>query len=55
MGPLELYEKLTEQGNQVRVLKTAKAGKVSFKHVFCYEKNKSNTRIIKGNPLVITL
>lgn len=29
MGPLELYEKLTEQGDQVRALKTAKASKVS--------------------------
>lgn len=28
MGPLELYEKLTEQGDQVRALKTAKANKV---------------------------
>ncbi|XP_075874047.1 tryptophan--tRNA ligase, cytoplasmic isoform X1 [Nelusetta ayraudi] len=27
MGPLELYEKLTEQGDQVRALKTAKANK----------------------------
>lgn len=39
MGPLELYEKLTEQGDQVRALKTAKANKVSgigIKMSLCY-------------------
>lgn len=35
MGPLELYEKLTEQGDQVRALKTAKANKVSGQEVKC--------------------
>lgn len=29
MSPMELYEKLTAQGDQVRALKTAKADKVS--------------------------
>lgn len=29
MSPVELYEKLTAQGDQVRALKTAKAEKVS--------------------------
>lgn len=29
MSPLEVYEKLTAQGDQVRALKTAKADKVS--------------------------
>lgn len=29
MSPMELYEKLTAQGNQVRALKTANADKVS--------------------------
>lgn len=28
-SPMELYERLTEQGNKVRSLKTAKAEKVS--------------------------
>lgn len=35
MGPLELYEKLTEQGDQVRALKTAKANKVSGIGIKC--------------------
>lgn len=35
MGPLELYEKLTEQGDQVRALKTAKASKVSLNGINC--------------------
>lgn len=30
---MELYEKLTEQGDQVRALKTAKASKVSIKGI----------------------
>lgn len=29
MSPIEIYEKLTAQGDQVRALKTAKADKVS--------------------------
>lgn len=34
-SPMELYEKLTEQGDQVRVLKTAKADKVSASKLPC--------------------
>lgn len=34
-SPMELYEKLTEQGDQVRVLKTAKADKVSVSKLLC--------------------
>lgn len=37
MGPLELYEKLTEQGDQVRALKTAKANKVSGIGIKCLD------------------
>lgn len=36
-SPVELYEKLTAQGDHVRALKTAKAGKVSIIY-FTYER-----------------
>lgn len=40
MSPMELYDKLTSQGDQVRALKTAKADKVGTNYLskICFVK-----------------